>query len=151
MPRKDPLSFQNPSFHHVNINNNDLIPIHDVSNKVNENKKLFDDLEESNNYLQESLGYPKLNHKGECVYHQSVTQSFILAEMTRDWLQNHNIDDASEIISYNNELETQLTRAKSEKDELSILNENLSEKCDMLTSQNSQLKAQLHGMFLLNL
>jgi len=65
--------------------------------------------------------------------------------MTRDWLQNHNIDDASEIISYNNELETQLTRAKSEKDELSILNENLSEKCDMLTSQNSQLKAQLHG------
>ena len=68
-----------------------------------------------------------------------------LAEMTRDWLQNHNIDDASEIISYNNELETQLTRAKSEKDELSILNENLSEKCDMLTSQNSQLKAQLHG------
>ena len=135
----------------MNINNNDLIPIHGVSNKVNENKKLFDDLEESNNYLQESLGYPKLNHKGECVYHQSVTQSFILAEMTRDWLQNHNIDDASEIISYNNELETQLTRAKSEKDELSILNENLSEKCDMLTSQNSQLKAQLHGMFLLNL
>ena len=66
--------------------------------------------------------------------------------MTRDWLQNHNIDDASEIISYNNELETQLTRAKSEKDELSILNESLSEKCDMLTSQNSQLKAQLHGM-----
>ena len=66
LPRKDPLSFQNPSFHHVNINNNDLIPIHGVSNKVNENKKLFDDLEESNNYLQESLGYPKLNHKGEC-------------------------------------------------------------------------------------
>ena len=65
LPRKDPLSFQNPSFHHVNINNNDLIPIHGVSNKVNENKKLFDDLEESNNYLQESLGYPKLNHKGE--------------------------------------------------------------------------------------
>jgi chromosome segregation ATPase len=64
--------------------------------------------------------------------------------MTRDWLQNHNIDDASEIISYNNELETQLTRAKSDKDELFILNENLSEKCDMLTSQNSQLKAQLH-------
>ena len=135
----------------MNINNNDLIPIHGVSNKVNENKKLFDDLEESNNYLQESLGYPKLNHKGECIHHQSVTKSFILAEMTRDWLQNHNIDDASEIISYNNELETQLTRAKSEKDELSILNENLSEKCDMLTSQNSQLKAQLHGMFLLNL
>ena len=53
---------------------------------------------------------------------------YFLAEMTRDWLQNHNIDDASEIISYNNELETQLTRAKSEKDELSILNENLSEK-----------------------
>ena len=71
--------------------------------------------------------------------------------MTRDWLQNHNIDDASEIISYNNELETQLTRAKIEKDELSILNENLSEKCDMLTSQNSQLKAQLHGMYFFSL
>ena len=61
----------------MNINNNDLIPIHGVSNKVNENKKLFDDLEESNNYLQESLGYPKLNHKGACVYDQYLSQKYI--------------------------------------------------------------------------
>jgi len=30
LSRKDPLSFQNPGCHHVNINNNGLIPLHGV-------------------------------------------------------------------------------------------------------------------------
>ena len=47
-------------------NNNDLIPIHGISNMKVDQKKLFDDLEESNNYLQESLGYPR-SQKGKLI------------------------------------------------------------------------------------
>lgn len=67
------------------------------------------------------------------------------AERTREWLLTHNIEETSEIITANTELEQQVTTVKSERDELAILNENLNERCDMLITQNGKLKSQLHG------
>ena len=45
--------------------------------------------------------------------------------MTRDWLLNHSAEETTEIISYNNELETQLKHTRTERDELALLNETL--------------------------
>ena len=158
-----------------------------------ESKKLFDDLEESNNYLQESLGYPRnpdlemcsnliaenCNSKSfSCIFCKTATncvQNYKVltisrnihapeilnyasgknpspkrsqkAERTREWLLTHNIEETSEIITANTELENQVSTVKSERDELAILNENLNERCDMLITQNGKLKSQLHGEF----
>ena len=67
--------------------------------------------------------------------------------MTREWLLSHNIEDASEIISFNTELENQLHQIKIEKDELAMLNDNLYQKLDVQATENHKLKEDLHGNF----
>lgn len=72
-PRRDPLSFQNPSF---NSNSPpELIPIHLNQNGIdNGTKKALDELDNEVHYLQESIGMRSKN------------------ELTSTWLyQNHQV------------------------------------------------------------
>ena len=60
---------------------------------------------------------------------------------------SHDIDDASEIISHNADLENQITHLKNEKEELNILNDGLYQKLDQNQSENHKLKEELHGSY----
>jgi len=110
-PRRDPLSFQNPSF---NSNSPpELIPIHLNQNGI-DTKKALDELDNEVHYLQESIGMRSKN------------------ELTSTWLYQNHQRDPEELIKINEELESKILRLESDNakllkrvsDNLNALNNN---------------------------
>ena len=116
-PRKEgPLSFQNPSFAHSAGDKSvksrsenadtELIPVGNLnhSTKSESHRHLFDVLEDENNYLQESLALPRSFNSAK-------------DDRTRNWLEQHQIQDATELIQLNEELESKVEKLQHQSED----------------------------------
>lgn len=115
-PRRDPLSFQNPSFH--SNSPPELIPINLNQNGI-DTRKALDELDSEVHYLQESIGMKTKN------------------ELTSTWLNQNHQRDPDELMKINEELESKILRLEADSDKLQKRLENSQLELNRIFSGNN--------------